>query len=230
MKTQIVKAKVSDLIHADWNYKTDGTPEEIEKLARAIEEAGSCGVFAVREVIKDDERKLEVMDGNHRLTAIRNLGWEEVPIENFGEINQARAIILTRQRNQNWFEDDKLKLANLYVEHVFPEYSKEALELILPETKESLESMELLAKAEWTAPDLNDGSGSNGSSNDLDFNKKKIFLKVSEEVFNLWTKWLERTESITGLDSQERAFEFAIIEALNVPEEALYQAPQGDKK
>lgn len=229
MKTQIVKTKLASLIHAHWNYKTDGTPEEIERLARAIESAGSCGVLAVREVNVDGEPMLEVMDGNHRLTAIRQLGWEDVPVENFGQISEAKAIILTRQRNQNWFEDDKLKLANLFVTHVFPEYSKEALELILPESAQSLEALELLANATWEAPNLSDDNGSSGSSNDLDFNKKKIFLKVSEEVFNLWEKWLERTEQITGLDSQERAFEFAVIEALNVPEEQLYQ-PKGDGK
>jgi len=218
--TQLVEADVSDLIHADWNYKTDGTPEQIEKLMNAITEAGSCGVLAVREVKVGKEFKLEVMDGNHRLTAIQNLGWKKVPIENFGRISKAKAVILTRQRNQNWFDDDRLKLANLFAIDVFPEFSMEHLSNILPETMESLESLKGLASVDWATPGSGDGDGG-GSSNDYDPTVKKIFLRVPEETFNLWSKWLERCKDITGLGTPERAFEFAVIEALNVPEESL---------
>jgi hypothetical protein len=222
MKRDIVKAKVADLHHAKWNYKTDGTQEQLEKLAKSIEKYGP-GVPAVR-IAEDEDGKefLEVMDGNHRLTALRMLGIEEITIENYGHISQADAIILTRNRNQNWFEDDKLLLANLMVSHVFPETSMEELASFMPETVESLESLKLLGEAEWTPPTDNQDDNGGGSNNDLD-NAKKIFLKVNEETFNLWNKWLERCESITGLDSQERAFEFAVIEALNVPEEMLTQ-------
>jgi hypothetical protein len=220
MKRDIVKAKVSDLHHAEWNYKTDGTQEQLEKLAKSIEKYGP-GVPAVRIAEKDGQEFLEVMDGNHRLTALRMLGIEEITIENYGHISQADAIILTRNRNQNWFEDDKLLLANLMTEHVFPNIEMEELASFMPETVESLESLKLLGEAEWTPPSDNQDEGG-GSNNDLD-NGKKIFLKVSEEVFNLWNKWLERCEGVTGLDSQERAFEFAVIEALNVPEDMLLQ-------
>ena len=55
--TQIVKSKVGELIHADWNYKTDGTEEQITTLMNAITEAGSCGVLMVRQVKKGGNTK-----------------------------------------------------------------------------------------------------------------------------------------------------------------------------
>ena len=32
LKTQMVEMDIKDLIKADWNYKTDGTDEQIDKL------------------------------------------------------------------------------------------------------------------------------------------------------------------------------------------------------
>lgn len=217
-KTQVIKCKVSELIHADWNYKTDGTDEQIETLANAITNAGSCGVLAVREVSREGKNFLEVMDGNHRLTAIRKIGWHEVAIENFGPLTQAQAIILTRQRNEQWFADDKLKLAGLFTDFVFPEFDKDALAGILPESLEQLNIYEEMAALDWqdTIPREDEPSGESAPST-----QKYINIKVDEEVFNLWEKWLERCEEITSVDSESRAIEFAIIEALNVPEEQL---------
>ena len=220
-RTQVSEAEVSKLIHAEWNYKTDGTEEQIESLANAINRQKSCGVLAVREVEIKGETVLEVMDGNHRLSAIRDvLKWEKVPVENFGPLSQVEAIILTRQRNEQWFEDDKLKLANLFVDHVFPEISHEELELILPENSQQLEIYSEMAAIDWSEPVLKGEEES--ESGEVEFNNTKtIRLNVNEEVYNLWLKWCERAKKITGLDNEQRAFEFAVIEALNVPEENL---------
>lgn len=218
--TQIAKAKVNDLIHASWNYKTDGTEEQIQKLMAAIAKQGSCGVLMVREIEVDGKNVFEVMDGNHRLTALRRLGWEECPIENFGKISQADAIVYTRQRNEQWFEDDKLKLAVLFSNEVFADYTPEYLSTILPDTLEQLHSYKALANVEWVPPNL-DGENDNGDAPPDEDKYKLVKLWVTEEVFNLWEKWLERAREITGLESDARAFEFAVIEALNVPEEQL---------
>ena len=37
--TQLVEMNANDLIKADWNYKTDGTDEQIEKLINSIKQA-----------------------------------------------------------------------------------------------------------------------------------------------------------------------------------------------
>jgi hypothetical protein len=215
LKTQIIKVKVSDLIKADWNYKTDGTDEQIQTLMNAINKAGSAGVFAVREIETDGKNFLEVMDGNHRLDAIKRLEWKEITVENFGPLSLADAVIVTRQRNQNWFDDDKLKLANLYESYVFTEYDMATLASFLPDTQEALETMKMLANSEYEPPDGDQGSEGTGQG---EGNEKKIFLKIPEETFNLWMKWKERLKEEAGIDDDGRSFEYAVIEALNTPE------------
>lgn len=214
---QIVKIPVDQLIKADWNYKTDGTDEEIQKLANAILEANSAGVLAVREIKHPEtgEWVFEVMDGNHRLDAIKRLDWKEADCENFGRISQAKAVIVTRQRNQNWFADDKLKLANLFSTVVFPEYDKDFIASVTTETVESLETLELLATARWQDP-----APPSGSSQDIDGQQmRKVLITMPEETFNLWCKWKNRLKELAGITVESTAFEYAIIEGLNVPEE-----------
>ena len=222
MKNQIVDIPIDQLNKAPWNYKTDGTEEQIQKLANAIREANSCGVFMVREVQNENgDWIFEVMDGNHRLDAARREEWKSVPCENFGRISQARAVILTRQRNQNWFDDDKLKLANLFSDYVFPEYEKDFLASILPETIESLDTLQLLANPNWQDPVIDDDEGSGGPMDGDQY--KKILLTIPEETFNLWMRWKERLKKCAGVSEEFKAFEYAIIEAMNVPEEAWEQ-------
>ena len=36
VKTQLAQMDIGDLIKADWNYKTDGTEEQIEKMINSI--------------------------------------------------------------------------------------------------------------------------------------------------------------------------------------------------
>jgi hypothetical protein len=127
--------------------------------------------------------------------------------------------VFTRQRNEQWFEDDKLKLAVLFSNEVFGEYSPEYLATILPDSLEQLQSYKALANVEWVPPVLDQDDTGDAPPGEDKF--KLVKLWVTEEVFNLWEKWLERAREITGLESDARAFEFAVIEALNVPEEQL---------
>lgn len=215
-KTQVVEMDVASLIEAEWNYKERGTEEQIEKLAKSITKDMSVGVLAVRQIEKDGKILFEVIDGNHRLQAIQFLKWDKVPVENFGEISLADAVTIARRRNHSWFEDDKLALAKLFTDVVFKEYEIGSLAEFMPDSEEALEGYKNLGEFDWSVPELNEPQ-----AEVVSFNEKKIFLKVPEETYNIWEKWLERCENITGLETPERAFEFAIIEALNIPEESF---------
>ena len=136
--TVIIELPVAQLVKADWNYKTDASPEQIEKLAASIRWDESAGVLAVRELGKN---KYEVIDGNHRLEAVRVLKWETVPCENFGEISLARAVVVARRRNYQWFEDNILSLSKLMTDIVFPEIPIADLVTFMPDTAESLEAL-----------------------------------------------------------------------------------------
>jgi len=53
---------IDNLVKAEWNYKTDGTEEQINKLIKSIKYDDSAGILAVRKL----NDKYEVIDGNHR--------------------------------------------------------------------------------------------------------------------------------------------------------------------
>jgi hypothetical protein len=53
-----------------------------------------------------------------------------------------------------------------------------------------------------------------------EFNRR-ISLKVPDEVYEAWQEWRKKTKKIMGYNNDSKAFEFAIQEALNIPEESL---------
>lgn len=216
-ETQIIEMDISKCIPADWNYKKDGTDEQYEKLIASIQKDGSVGVLATREVERNGQVYFEVMDGNHRLEAAKRMNWKKLPIENFGAISKADAVTIARRRNHNWFEDDKLILMHLMNEEVLSVYSAEELALYMPETEEELEAYKNIDEFDWTDPEEQNKGGGLDDENGF----KTVAIRVPEETYNLWTKWQKRLESSIGEVTDSRAFEFAIIEAMNVPEEKL---------
>jgi len=202
--TQIVKMDIKDLFKADWNYKTDGTDEQIDKLMESIKKDKSVGVLAVREL----GNAFEVIDGNHRLEALIRLKWKKVPCENFGSISKGKAITIARRRNHKWFEDDILAYANLFKEEVLTDYSLEELATFMPDSLEDMENLIKIDEFDWDEAEDN-------PTYDEDENLKTIKIAVPEETYNTWLKWKERIKKMNGYETDSKAFEFAIIEALN---------------
>lgn len=218
-ETQLVEIDFNDLLKADWNYKTNGTPDEIEKLAESIREDKSAGVMAVREITINAKIKFEVIDGNHRLDAIALVGWEKVPCENFGKISKAKAITIARRRNHQWFKDDTLKYAELFKNDVLAEFTLDDLDRFMPDSRQDMENFSKLLEFDWNS--FSDNGNAGDRYDEPGF--KTIDLKVPEEVYNVWLKWNVRCKDEMGYNSPDKCFEFAIVEALKIPLERLHQ-------
>lgn len=208
-RTQLVHINIKDLFPADWNYKTDGTPEQIEKLCNSIKEDSSAGVVAVREY----NGGFEVIDGNHRLTALKKLKWKEIPCENFGGISKAKAITIARRRNHKWFDDDVIAYAEIFKNDVLDEYTIEQLETFMPDTKEEMENLEKILDFDWTQFE------GDGEFEQEDVRTIKVVVNIN--VYESWLRWKKRCEDILNYESDSKCFEFAVVEALNIPEESL---------
>ena len=200
-RTQLANIDIKDLHKAEWNYKTDGTEEQIEKLINSINQDKSVGVLAVRET----EDGFEVIDGNHRFEAVTRMGWEEVPCENFGSITKATAITIARRRNHKWFEDDILAYAEIFNESVLAEYDIGELEKFMPDTKEEMESLSKMLDFDWDE----------FQETELDEEWKTLSIKLPDSVWQLWNEWKAKAKGITNSDSVVMALEYAIAEALN---------------
>ena len=204
-KTQIADIDMKDLVKADWNYKTDGTEEQINKLMNSITADESVGVVAVREL---PNNKFEVIDGNHRFEAIKRLGWKKVPCENFGNITKAKAITIARRRNHKWFDDDIIAYAELLNNEVLGEYTLDELEKIMPDTKEEMEKLQEMLDFDF---DQFDGDFKYDESDNL----KTINIKVPDDTYKIWLEWKDKVKEMTDYETDGKAFEYAIVEALN---------------
>ena len=199
----VEKVNIDRLIKADWNYKTDGTDEQINKLINSIKYDNSAGVLAVREL----GDKLEVIDGNHRLEALRRMNMQEVQVENFGALSKAKAILVARRRNHVWFDDDLLSFSELLKNDVLPEIALDHIKNILPDSTAEIDNMLALGKFDWEEPTLNEPKETDGN--------KVIKIKVNDEVFKMWQDWIQFCAEQNNFKSESEAFEFAIVEAKN---------------
>ena len=204
LKTQLVEINIKDLIKADWNYKTDGTEEQIDKLIASIKVDNSVGVLAVREIDKD---KFEVIDGNHRLEALIRMKWKKVPCENFGDISKAKAITIARRRNHKWFDDDIMAYAKLFKDDVLSEFTIDELGEFMPDSKEEMENLEKILEFDW------DTYNEDPTYDEDDL--KTIKVVVPQETFDMWIQWKEKVKETGDYETDGKAFEFAIAEALN---------------
>lgn len=129
---------VAKIKAAEWNYKQRGTVAAREKLKRSIMRDKTAGVIAVRDL---GGGFFEAVDGNHRLEAIQDLGWEEVACENFGQITLAAAVTIASRRNHEWFIDKSGALDGLLREVVLPEIKLSELAEFMPQSHEELERL-----------------------------------------------------------------------------------------
>lgn len=137
-RTEAMNVEISELYPADWNYKTEDVPEYVRtKFKNSIVQDGSAGVLAVRQIEGRDG--YEVMDGNHRLDILTELGTQGIPVENFGLISEAEAITIAARRNHEWYPADPLKWADVLSNTVLKEFSFEALDEFMPQTRDILE-------------------------------------------------------------------------------------------
>ena len=185
---EVIKLPIEKLVKADWNYKTDGTDEQIQKLMNSIEFDKSAGVLAVRK-IRD---KYEVIDGNHRLEALKRLKYKTVLVENFEDLPKSKAIVLSRRRNYVWFDDDLVSFGTLLKEDVLPDIPMETLKEILPED-ENLENLLNFNEFEWKEPE----------QKTKDVNTSTIQLTVTKDILEIWNEYVkENNDSPNQVFSQ----------------------------
>jgi len=194
---------IDNLVKAGWNYKTDGTEEQINKLIKSIKYDDSAGVIAVRKL----NDKYEVIDGNHRLEALQRIGWQQIQVENFGDISKAKAIIIARRRNHVWFDDDLKAFSDLIKNDVLPEIDTDTLKDILPDTPDEIDNLVNFGNFDWEEPIEKEPKDNDG--------KKTIVVKVDESVYQMWQDWVKWCAEQTDYKSEPEAFEYLIIEAKN---------------
>ncbi len=203
-RSELVELETAKIVKADWNYKEDGTPEQISKLRESINKDRSAGVIPVREL---DDGTFEAIDGNHRFDAIMlEPAWETVYVENFGKISLAEAITIANRRNYQWFEDDVLKLSTLFKESVLPEFKIEDLATFMPQSEEELKELLKLTEFNWDAlPAKQKADKEKGD---------KLQIEMTEKLLRVWNEWTVHAKEEYNCNTAEEAFFYAVRMAL----------------
>lgn len=213
IKTDLLKDYIvlplSKLVKAEWNYKTDDDIQK-EKLKANIKHNGQIVNSIVRKL---DNGTYEIIDGNHRYDAFKELGIKQVVCFNKGKISKEEAMRIAIEINETKFEADNLKLAEV-IGQLVTEYGTSDLTITMPYTEEEIEDMNKLLHFDWSQYENKNDEA------DTDIQKYDIKLSVSKSVYDNWLEWKSRCMQ-KNIKQDERIFELAIVEALNIPLESL---------
>lgn len=188
MKKGFCDVDVEKLVPAAWNYKENDDLKQA-KLVENIKRNGQVENVIVREL---DTGFFEVVNGNHRLKAFVEIGFEKVHVFNTGVISDAAARRLAIETNETRFETNTVKLAELIAE-VAAEFPVADLEITMPYSADELNNMNQLLDFDW-----NDGSQAKEPKSDS--NEKKITVVTTPDKYD------EIKEAILSITSQFKEY------------------------
>ena len=134
---------LSQLIKAPWNYKEDD-PIQAEKLLANFRKNGQVENILVR--LMDPETMLfEVINGNHRLETMMQLGFAEAFCFDFGVISEAHAMRIALETNEHRYPTNPAKLVAIVAELSSSE-SVDKLLQTLPFSGDEIRGMTIINK------------------------------------------------------------------------------------
>lgn len=163
---KIQKVSIEQVVPNDWNPK-EASSQEMENIKKSLEINGYAQPILVRE--KDGS--FEIIDGFHRFSALKELGYKELYIYNAGKISdeQAKAMTIWMQ-TQVAFDD--IQLAPLVME-------LNSLNFELPYDDKEIEKFKDLTQFDFGDYDT---TGPQQQEN-LDDEFKTLTIKMTSEQF-----------------------------------------------
>jgi len=187
---------IKDLTPADYNPRRL-TKDRKQAILDSIKKFGMTVPIVVNMY---EGRENVIIGGHQRVKVLKEQGISKVPciIQNLPIELERELNVRLNANNGDW--DYELLTQNFKLDELEKWGMTEAEIAAMEGTNEIDEQL------------------SSGEKEDFD---QKIELKVTEETYSVWVKWQERLKTCLDIDSESKAFEYAIIEALNVPEERL---------
>lgn len=138
---------IDKLVKAGWNYK-ENNKELAEKLANNIKRNGQIENIIVREL---DTGFYEVVNGNHRLDVLKELGFETIYSFNLGSISESQAKRIAVETNETKFSSNTESLSAL-VKELSIEFDD--IDLTMPFSEEEMN--EMLADVDMESSGINE--------------------------------------------------------------------------
>lgn len=145
---KVVEIPVSELRPAPWNPNVMDRAMAA-RLNASIDRFGFVENLVVRPIGNGAYGAYEVLSGNQRLNAVRDLQFTEAPCV-IVDLDDADAMLLAQALNQIEGEDDQGRRAEL-IRTVLASLSQDEVIAILPETVESLHTLTSLGQDDLAA-------------------------------------------------------------------------------
>ena len=211
VKKGFTDIEVSKLIKAKWNYKEEDE-NQTKKLIANFKRNGQVENIQIREL---EDGMYEVVNGNHRLDVMNQLKMKNCHVYNYGVITLSDAKRIAIETNETRFQTNAFKLGEI-IKELSADFDIKELEATMPYSADEMQNMIEVLDFNW---DSFEDDGVEVDKEDSFDNT--ISIKVSEETYKTWLELRKRMKEITGYDNESKVFEFAIIEALNLPLESL---------
>jgi hypothetical protein len=153
LRDKYVEIPISKLVEAQWNYKQDDDKKAtmlMEKLKANLARNGQIENLIVRTAKADGY--FEVVNGNHRLRALKALGVKTAVCFKLGKITQAHAERIAVETNETKFASDPLKLAQI-IRNVMEEFKPEDVIETMPFTQDEMDNYTKMLDFDWDALD-----------------------------------------------------------------------------
>lgn len=213
----VLKIRVSEIELAPWNYKTEDETRAI-KLQNAMEKSGYISKIAIAQRDEEPEsEKYEVIDGNHRVMAFRNMGVEEIQATFVGRIRKTERQRKGIELNELRFQSDNIKLAE-NLSDILKDMPVEDLVLTMPYNQEEIENFGKLLTFDWN--NLNQGhketEGGSGSAW-VKFSFGEYNKEVPASVYDQFKEAIGKLEA-QGVTDLPHQIEYLMVSFLNSPE------------
>ena len=175
----IEEIPINKLKECDWNYKTDDDFIQ-EALINNLKRNGQIENLIVREA---KGGKYEVVNGNHRLRALKTLDFKTAFCFNLGEITELEAKRIALETNETKFRSNEYSLAKL-LEEIKNDPDMEDLNETLPYNELQLQAFEDLAQFDIESLD-DDKTGK------VDTKITAYFKEEQESEFELFLEFLK---------------------------------------
>jgi len=191
---QSIKIKLSEINLNEYNPKkgfdSDETKRQFEDLKKSMKANGYLMQIIVRE---NEEGKFEVVDGEHRYLALKELGIEEIKVTNLGKLTREQAIKKTLNIEKIKIPLDEIMTAELLKELSLTQ-DIESLSQDVPFSVDEITNKLKLLEFDFDAMDEIDEASEDGSPKFSIECSKEYLIDIKKEWARLNELFQEMSE------------------------------------